>query len=431
MNTLTQLQTIQRFVPAEPRSIEETGLNGAFLSDLALKIIYTRGFLTGHEIAEEMALPFVNVTDRALEYLRRERLAEVKGSGGLGESSYQYVITDQGRLRARELMSDNTYASAAPVPLEAYIRSVQMQSLTGQQIPPQRMREALKHLVIGDEMLSQIGPAVNSAKSMFLYGAAGNGKTALAEAIGNGMLPGNIFIPHAISAEGHVIKMYDPLNHVPVQAEAGATDSPRVDKRWLLVKRPFIAAGGELTLEALDLVYDPSTKFYEAPYQMKANGGVFLIDDFGRQHVRPRELLNRWIMPLDKRIDFLTLATGRKLQVPFDAMIIFSTNLNPSELVDEAFMRRIRYKIAVNDPSWEDFREIFLRACRARGIEYNEDSLRYLITEYYIKAKRPPRAVHPRDLLDEIVDVARYKGVEPKLTNESLDQACQTYFVNS
>lgn len=436
MDTVSDIRVASRFTPPEPRSIEDTGLTVGFLSNLALKVMYTRSFLSGHEIAESLRLPFVNVVDQVLEFLRREHLTEVRGSGttGFGESSYQYVITEQGRGRARELMADNSYVGPAPVRLDEYINAVNVQSLAGQPITQDRMRSALKHLVIRDTMLGQIGPAVNSGKAIFLYGAAGNGKTALAEAIGS-MLPGLIYIPYAITVDGHVIKLHDSLNH---RAESESEIVPgtkkrveRFDKRWVLIQRPSIQTGGELVLESLDLVYDPTAKFYEAPYQMKANGGMFLIDDFGRQQVRPRDLLNRWIMPLEKRVDFLTLVTGRKIEVPFDALIVFSTNLSPNELVDEAFLRRIRYKIEVEDPTWEQYREIFMRVCRSRGIEYQDEALKYLINEHYIKLKRPPRSVHPRDILDELLDIARYQGIPAVLSQELLDEACKSYFLKT
>jgi predicted ATPase with chaperone activity len=434
MDTASDIRVASRFSPPEPRSIEETGLSTGFLSNLALKVMYTRSFLSGHEIADALKLPFSNVVDHILDFLRREHLTEVKGSSasGFGESSYQYVITEHGRARARELMTDNSYVGPAPVPLESYNSAVAIQSLAGEAITRERMRAALDHLVLSDSMFAQLGPAVNSGKAIFLFGSAGNGKTALAEAIGT-MLPGLIYVPFAITTDGHVIKLYDSLNHRSDREEKGFGSAPkraeRHDKRWVLIERPAIQTGGELTLESLDLVYDPIAKFYEAPYQMKANGGMFLIDDFGRQQVRPRDLLNRWIMPLEKRVDFLTLVTGRKIEVPFDALIVFSTNLSPNELVDEAFLRRIRYKIEVSDPTWEQYREIFIRMCLSLGIEYQEEALRYLINEHYLKLKRPPRSVHPRDILDELKDIARYEGVPAALTQELLDQACRSYFL--
>jgi SpoVK/Ycf46/Vps4 family AAA+-type ATPase len=247
------------------------------------------------------------------------------------------------------------------------------------------------------------------------------------------MLPGPIFLPYAAGVDGNVVKVFDSLHHrvlTETEEEAeGIRKGERYDRRWVLVHRPFIAVGGELMLENLDLNYDPATKYYEAPFQMKANGGLFLIDDFGRQQMRPRDLLNRWIVPLEKRVDYLTLATGRKIDVPFDALVVFSTNLNPSELVDEAFLRRIRYKIQVNDPSWDDYREIFKRVCAHRGIPYTEDGLRHVIVEYYLKPNRKPRAVHPRDILEELIDIARYRNIPPAVSKELLDLACQTYFL--
>ncbi|MBI5033660.1 MAG: ATP-binding protein [Chloroflexi bacterium] len=422
-------------LPSEPRSIEETGLSIAFLADLALKTMYTRGFLMGHEISEAIKLPFTGIMDKVLDYLRREHLTEVKGSGGFGESSYQYVISEEGRARARELMEQNQYVGSAPVRLEAYTQMVAAQSVSGQIITQDMLKRSFSHLVLSDSILNQLGPAINSGKSIFLFGNPGNGKTAIAEAIG-GMMPGAILIPYAINIDGHIIKVYDQLHHRAISEKTvddnttlGIRKGERYDKRWVLIRRPLIAVGGELLLENLDLVYDPTTKFYEAPFQMKANGGVFLIDDFGRQQVRPRDLLNRWIVPLEKHIDYLTLATGRKIDVPFDALILFSTNLNPDELVDEAFLRRIRYKVMVMDPTWDEYREIFKRVCSKNSIPYTEEGLRYIVMEYYVKPKRKPRAVHPRDILDELIDIARFRSIPPSLSNELIDSACKAYFL--
>ncbi|HEX9074235.1 MAG TPA: ATP-binding protein, partial [Anaerolineae bacterium] len=411
-----------RYIPQEPRSIEESGLSMGFLADLVLKVMYTRGFLMGHEIADALKLPFANIIDRALDYLRREHLSEVRGSSGLGESSYQYVISEEGRARARELMDQCQYAGAAPVPLDVYTRAVLTQSLKGQTITRDIMQRCLSHLVLSEHMFDQLGPAINSGRSIFLWGNPGNGKTAIAEGIG-AMLPGILFIPYAVNIDGHIIKVYDSLHHrvlgdkdIAEGAVPGLRRGERYDRRWVVIQRPMIAAGGELLLESLDLVYDTTTKYYEAPYQMKANGGMFLIDDFGRQQVRPRDLLNRWIVPLEKRSDYLTLTTGRKIDVPFDAMIVFATNLNPDELVDEAFLRRIRYKIQIPDPSWDDFREIFKRVTQRRGVTYSEDALKRVVVDYYIKPKRKPRAVHPRDIIEELVDIARYRNIAPTMS---------------
>ncbi|MDE3088677.1 MAG: ATP-binding protein [Chloroflexota bacterium] len=424
-----------RNLPPEPRTVEETGLSLAFLADLVLKTMYTRGFLMGHEIAESTKLPFGNVVDHVLDYLRREHLTEVRGSGGFGESAYQYVISEEGRARARELMDQNQYVGAAPVRLEAYTQMVLAQSASGQLITHETMQRVLSHLVLSENILNQLGPAINSGKSIFLFGNAGNGKTAIADGIG-AMLPGAIFIPYAVSIDGHIIKVFDALHHRVIEEKPDGGDGTpgirkgeRYDRRWLHIRRPVICVGGELLLESLDLVFDPTTKYYEAPFQMKSNGGMFLIDDFGRQQVRPRDLLNRWIVPLEKRIDYLTLATGRKIDVPFDGMIVFSTNLNPDELVDEAFLRRIRYKINVPDPTWEEFREIFKRAAEKADVPYSDDALRYLVTEYYVKPKRKPRAVHPRDIIEELVDIARFRGVSPTLSTELINLACQAYFL--
>jgi len=422
-------------LPPECKTIEDTGLSTAFLADLVLKTMYTRGFLMGHEIAESIKLPFTNIIDKVLDYLRREHLTEVKGSSGFGESSYQYVISEEGRSRARELMDQNQYVGPAPVRLDVYTRMTTTQSLAGFNVTQETLKQGLAHLILSDTVINQLGPAINSGKSIFLFGNAGNGKTAIADAIG-ALLPGVILIPYAVNVDGHIIKIFDGLHHglMPEKSDdnddlPGIRKGERYDKRWVLVRRPMIAVGGELLLDHLDLVFDPVTKFYEAPFQMKANGGVFLIDDFGRQQARPRDLLNRWIVPLEKRIDYLTLATGRKIDVPFDALILFATNLNPEELVDEAFLRRIRYKIHVTDPTWEEYREIFIRVAAKNSVPYSEDGLRYLVMEYYIKAKRKARAVHPRDILEELIDIARYRGLPPVMSKELLDAACQAYFL--
>jgi predicted ATPase with chaperone activity len=436
----------QPFLPAEPRSLDETGLGLGFLSDLALKILYFRGYVSGGEIAEQMRLPFTGVVDSVLDFLKRDMLCEVKGAAGIGQSAYEYTITAKGITRAREVLDRGQYVGPAPVPLTKYGEGIRSQPMLTSSLHEQAIRQAVAHLTVDDSMLEMIGPAVNSGRSIFLYGAPGNGKTVIAESIGRMVLGSEMYIPYAVEIGGMVIKVFDEVNHRQVpEAEADASrggagrsdarragnrvSQPRYDRRWIRVQRPVITTGGELTLETLDLVWDDASKYYEAPFQMKANGGMFLIDDFGRQQVRPRDLLNRWVVPLEKRYDYLTLHTGQKIEVPFEVLIVFSTNLEPRDLVDEAFLRRIRHKIYIGDPSFDNYREILRRECANRHIPFDEEGLRYLLHEHYIKPGNPLRACHPRDLVDEIEDIARYLNTAPTLSKELIDRACRAYFV--
>ncbi|RMH02424.1 MAG: ATP-binding protein [Chloroflexi bacterium] len=430
-----QSQT-RNWVPAPVRGVEDTGLPESFLQELALKIMYFRGQMTGHDIAKAMHLPFSTVVGPMLDTLKREQMCEVKGAGGLGAASYQYIITGKGAARARELLERSTYAGPTPVPWEDYVQAMKTQGTKRLRVTPKIMKEALKHLVLEESVFSKIGPAVNSGKSIFLYGPPGNGKTTIAESIGRMILRNDIYIPYAVEVDGQIIKIYDEINHeaVPAEGNNGGTGAlgsgNRPDARWIRIRRPVIMVGGELTLEGLELQYDPVNKYYEAPFQMKANGGMFLIDDFGRQQVRPRDLLNRWIVPMEKHVDFLALHTGRKIEVPFNVLIVFSTNLPPRDLVDEAFLRRIRHKIEVTSPSFEGYREIFRRMCKMKGVPYDEQAVRYLLQEYYVKRNQKLRANHPRDLLDQLLDIAAYFGVEPRLTKELIDRAAESYFVD-
>ncbi|MBO9310084.1 MAG: ATP-binding protein [Chloroflexi bacterium] len=427
------LQQQAPWMPPPIRNIEDTGLNQIVISDLALKVIYFGGVLTGTRISEIVKLPWVGVLDSALEFLKRERLVEVKGTvGGVGEAGTQFQITGAGLVKVKELLERSQYAGPAPVPLERYISAMKAQNRERITVTPEVMKRALSHLVISEKMYSKIGAAVNSGKSMFLYGAPGNGKTSISEAVGRVVLGSDIWIPYAVDVDGQIIRVFDNINHEVVEsaeAEVPTRVGVKRDPRWVRIRRPVIIVGGELTLAGLDLIYDPINKFYEAPYQMKSNGGMFLIDDFGRQQVRPRDLLNRWIVPLEKGIDYLTLATGRKIEIPFNVLIVFSTNINPADLVDEAFLRRIRHKIEVGDPSPQEFVEIFKRACQAKRVPYDENGLRYLIQEWYLKKERPFRSVHPRDILDQLIDIARYLNRPPALQPDLIDMACESYFV--
>ncbi|WP_129672402.1 ATP-binding protein [Candidatus Chloroploca sp. Khr17] len=431
-------------MPRQPSSIAETGLTMAFLTDHVLKVIYFTGAITGQRLEEMTKLPFLGVLDKVLEFLKLEEFTDIIGAeGGFSERSFQYIITPKGRNRAHEAIERSQYAGPAPVPLDEYLEMCHRQQIGDMVIDQQTIRQAFSHLVVNEKMLDRIGPAANSARSLFLYGPPGNGKTTIAEGISN-MLAGYVLIPYAIEIDGQIVKLFDPLNHQVVQQhevghvevvatpfgnKAAGSNASFPDARWLVCRRPRVVVGGELILEQLELIYDPISKVYEAPFQLKANGGLFLIDDFGRQKCRPQDLLNRWIVPLEKKVDYLALQTGKKLQVPFDVLIIFSTNLDPKELVDDAFLRRIRHKIEVPNPSPTEFRAIFQLVCKSKKIPYSDEGLRHLLQEHYMKVGRDLRACHPRDLCDQILDEAKYRAIPPNMSRELIDRACEAYFV--
>lgn len=416
--------------PPVPKTLRDTGLSADQVEQLLVKTMYG-GEATGLTIAERIRLPFVMI-EPLIERVRAEQLVEVRGTTGTGSAHYRYALTDAGRDRARRYLDASQYVGPAPVSLASYLTQMRSLSAARVYIDRDRLRQSFAHLIVNDGVLEQLGPAVNAGKAVFLYGPPGNGKTVIAEGLGRA-LGGDMYMPHAIDVDGHTLTMFDPINHDSLEADADSSSvistAPR-DRRWVRIRRPVVMVGGELTLDMLDLTFNPMTKFYEAPIQLKANGGVFLVDDFGRQRIRPQELLNRWIVPLESRIDYLTLHTGKKFQVPFDVLIVFATNLDPASLADEAFLRRIPYKIPITDPSTDEYSRIFDLNCRRRNLRFHQVMVAYLQRRHYGPAGRPLRACHPRDLLDQVTALCRYRGIEPAITRELLDAACASYFVD-
>lgn len=421
--------TTNVLAPEKPATLEQTGLASGTVQSLIIKTLHT-GEASGMDLADCIALPY-GILEPLLEHLRVQMLVQVKSAGGTGTAGYRYMLTDAGRDRALREFTACGYVGPAPVPIAQY--ETYMCALRSQprEVYRERVASAFSHLIVEPEMLDQLGPSIASGKAVFLYGPPGNGKSVMGEGIGR-VLGGDIYIPHALDVDGQTVTMYDPVAHharVSQDESSIIRKESDIDGRWILVGRPVITVGGELTLEMLDLRYKELSAFYEAPVHLKANGGVLVVDDFGRQRVPPRDLLNRWIVPLESRVDYLNLHTGRKFQVPFDVMVVFATNLEPRSLADEAFLRRIPYKILAKNPNLDQFERIFEMNCRRHGLPFDRSIVHYLNDKYYIGRGLDMRACHPRDLTDQMVSLCKYHRKSPQFTPELLDTVCNTYFL--
>ncbi len=421
-----------RFLPPIPESVEDLGVPTSLVEQLILKTLYFRGDTKGRVLANSLGLNY-SVIAPLIETMKRQNLLMVKSSLGMGDISSTFSLTETARELAREYIDINSYSGRVPVPLEQYTAGVKYQRQKPDWLSREMLERAFRHMVISEGTLAQLGPAVNAGKSFLIYGQPGNGKTYLAEGLFN-IASDPIFIPFAIEYQGQIIEMYDPIYHQRVDEDEPEVSAfhrePEFDLRWFKSKRPFIMSGGELTLEMLDLSYSPSSKIYDAPFQLKANNGIYLIDDFGRQKVSPAEVLNRWIVPMERRIDFLTFRTGGKAQVPFECFLVFSTNLRPQQLGDEAFLRRIQYKMFVRSPEVEEYLEIFRRFCRAQKVEYSEATLQAYVDRRYLMTGKRFRRCHPRDVITHAIDLIRFEKLPMVLTGEVLDAAFDLTFVS-
>lgn len=426
----TDRERQQEILPALPSSLEQTGLSLQFLVELLAKILYLRGQLRLVDLAEHTKLS-IGLLEPLLIFMRKERLCEVSRSSET-ETSISYNLTDLGRLRAEDFLRKSQYAGPAPVSLKAYVEQVCAQTIANMQTTRKELLRAFEGIVIKEHILKQFGAAMNSGRAIFVYGPAGSGKTFISEKLVH-LLSGNIAVPYAIAVDNEVIQVYDPLVHEQVEQDEvpfGLDRRSLPDLRWVLCRRPVVKTGGELTLSMLDLDFDESARFYQSPPQVKANNGLFLIDDLGRQMASPLDIMNRWIVPLDRHVDYLTLHTGKKFVLPFDVIVVFSTNMPPNQLADEAFLRRLGYKIYIGYLDEDEYRAISRQVCDQLQISYSDLQLDYLLREHHYKEDKPLLACIPRDILGQLRDIARYEERQPELSEELLDWAWNNYFAH-
>lgn len=414
------------FIPSEVTEFDETTLPVADVEALILKFLLNVSSATGNEIADQLKLPH-RLIDPLLRRLKEEQLTAYKGMGSLHD--YIHEITELGTERAHRFLEQSTYFGAAPVSLDEYVAGINAQSIVSRKPTLEGLREAFSDLVLSDEMFRQIGRAIYAGRGLFLYGKPGNGKTSIAERISRSF--GDVvWIPRTINVWGEIVRLYDPSCHeaVPLPGSQSLSGTLKHDRRWVRIRRPTIVVGGELSMEHLELSRNSKTGISEAPVQMKSNCGTLLVDDFGRQRVSEVALLNRWIVPLEKGFDMLCMGSGRKIVVPFDQMVVFSTNLEPRDLVDEAFLRRIPYKIKAKNPTESEYRNLFQNQARAWNIECPPELLEYLIEHHYQHANREMRCCHPRDLLLQIRNYCEFEQLPLYINQEALDSAVESYF---
>jgi hypothetical protein len=430
-------EELARFVtpyPPVPLTFEEIGLPENLLADLLMKHAFFRYNFSTREMSEALKI-HQEIVEHLIEYLKQQKFVDISPRDLLRPipshlaGEIRYTLSDSGKRAAEQQLEFNGYVGPVPVTLEDYWDWVEFQTVRKVKVKGAQLREAFKDYVVPETLFNEMGPAVASGRSIFLFGPSGNGKTAIASCVGE-VFDDPVFIPHALYVHGQIIRVYDESIHRPVSFTQETT-AHRLDTRWIFCQRPTVIAGGEMTEAALEPKYNPVSKYYEAPHQIMANNGVFIIDDFGRQKISPKELLNRWMYPLETRQDFCNLHTGQQFAVPFDQLIIFCTNLEPSTLADEAFLRRIRHKVFIGYVSMEQYMEIFSRACQHYRLKFDEEVVQKIIQHYYVQHDRPLRACHPRDLLEKLLDRANFLEKTPQLTYEDLDLACQTYFIKS
>jgi predicted ATPase with chaperone activity len=422
---LAALKLDEGFLPQEIRSEQETGLSATLIEDLILKYLSGVGSASGRAIADHLCLPLVVLENRYAAMRTRQEISPVS-SGMLGD--YVYRLSDQGRDKAHRAMRECAYAGPAPVPLEDYANSVQAQNIRSEKPRRKQLEAAFSDILVAPDLLGQLGPAINAGKGMFIYGPPGNGKTSIAQRLTR-CFGQTIFVPYAIVEDGQIIKLFDSASHQQVRsAKESLLREAEVDRRWVRIQRPTVVIGGELTMDNLELKHNAISNVSEASLQLKSNCGCLLIDDFGRQRVDPVELLNRWIVPLENRVDYLTLANGKKIEVPFEQLIIFSTNLEPHKLADEAFLRRIPFKIEIGAPNKEEFHLLFQLEANKQHLDCPAEMVDYLIGKHYVACSRPLRRCHARDLLEQIQYYCEYNEYRPIVSEELLDYAVRNYF---